>query len=293
MPCCSSVPVDPTRSEARTAEAKHLASASPEAIHSAVRAHYTSAAEKAGGCCADSTAELGYDEARLDGVPGEVREASLGCGSPVDAARLGAGEVVVDLGSGAGLDVVLAAHAVGAGGRVYGVDMTPAMLEKSRAQIARLGLAQVTILEGDIEALPLDDGTADVVISNCVINLAPDKSRVFREANRVLRPGGRIVFADLVRSMPAGVEAADLSSWSACVAGAVTLEEYGVQLRAAGFDSIGTINARDYELHASGCSEEGCAPGGACCESGTDCCGAEAKDTPALRSVTISARKPV
>jgi SAM-dependent methyltransferase len=165
--------------------------------------------------------------------------------------------------------------------------MTPAMLERSRATAARLGLGQVTVLEGDIESLPLPDAVADVVISNCVINLAPDKARVFREAYRVLKPGGRIVFADLVRVGPAPA-AVDLGQWSACVAGAVTLEEYGERLRASGFGEIATLGDREYELRSAA---EPCCDGGECgCGRGPDCC-APAK-APQVRSVVVRARKP-
>jgi SAM-dependent methyltransferase len=262
------------------------AAPAPEKIRDAVRRHYTDAVERGSGCC-DGAASLGYDGERLAAVPESLREASLGCGSPVDAAELVAGEVVVDLGSGAGLDVMLAARAVGPGGRVYGVDMTPAMLERSRATAARLGLEQVTVLEGDIESLPLPDATADVVISNCVINLAPDKERVFREAFRVLKPGGRIVFADLVRVGPPPT-AVDLEQWSACVAGAVTLEEYGERLRQAGFVDNATLGDREYELRSASAP---CCDGTECgCGGGASCC-TETR-APEVRSVVLRARKP-
>jgi SAM-dependent methyltransferase len=210
----------------------------PKQIKLSVRDHYARAARGEPSCCSDP-AELGYGRDALDAVPAEVRQASLGCGSPVAAADLRPGERVLDLGSGAGLDLWLAARAVGPQGRVWGVDMTPEMVERARAAAARAGLANVTIMPGEIEALPLPDGCVDAVISNCVINLSPDKPRVFREAFRVLAPGGRFVVADMLATAPLPAAlAADPESWSACIGGAVPEAEYVGALRAAGFAAV-------------------------------------------------------
>ncbi|MDR7464432.1 MAG: methyltransferase domain-containing protein, partial [Armatimonadota bacterium] len=173
------------------------------------------------------------EEAHLAGIP------SLGCGSPVEAADLGPGEVVLDLGSGRGLDALRAAERVGPRGRVIGVDMTPEMVWRARADAARLGYPQVEFRLGEIEALPLPEASVDVVISNCVLNLVPDKERAFREAFRVLRPGGRMVVADLVRQRPRpSGSPVDPKRWAACVDGAEVEEAYLERIRRAGFTAV-------------------------------------------------------
>jgi SAM-dependent methyltransferase len=251
----------------------------PDQVKTIVRGRYARAAREEKGCCNDPGA-LGYAPADLAGLPGEATGVSLGCGSPVAEAGLRPGERVLDLGSGAGLDVLLAARAVGERGHVYGVDMTPEMLARSRAAAAKAGAANVTILEGEIESLPLPDASVDVVISNCVINLSPDKARVFREAFRVLAPGGRFVVADMLSSapLPASVRE-DASAWSECIAGAIPEEEYAGALAAAGFERV--VVARAVRS------------GDACCapEAGS-CCGPEGSPPPQVFSATITARKP-
>jgi ubiquinone/menaquinone biosynthesis C-methylase UbiE len=250
-------------------------------VKSAVREHYAGAARGGRACCSDAAA-LGYDERALGAVPDEQRASSLGCGSPVDAAKLRAGERVVDLGSGAGLDLALAARAVGPGGRVYGVDMTPEMIAKARAFLAQQGLANATVFEGEIEALPLPDASVDVVLSNCVINLSPDKARVFREAFRVLAPGGRFVVADMLATakLPASVTE-DPRAWSECIAGAIPEAEYVGALRGAGFGDV-TVEP------AAGCCEP--KPAGQESSCGCECGGSGAE--PQVKSATITARKP-
>jgi arsenite methyltransferase len=235
----------------------------PTRIKLSVRDHYAQAARGERACCVDPAA-LGYGPEALGAVPAEVREASLGCGSPVAAAGLRPGERVLDLGSGAGLDLLLAARAVGPAGRVHGVDMTPEMVERARAAAARAGLANVSITLGEIEALPLPDGSVDAVISNCVINLSPDKPRVFREAFRVLAPGGRFVVADMLASAPLPAAlAADAEAWSACIAGAVPEAEYVGALRAAGFAEV---EVRAEPAGAAVCGEAPTAGAAACAE---------------------------
>lgn len=240
-------------------------------VKTEVRKRYARAAA-GGGCCGEAKS-LGYAEAELASVPGEVSAATLGCGSPVAAADLRPGERVLDLGSGAGLDVFLASRAVGPEGRVFGLDFTPEMLGKSRASAARLGLANVSFLEGDIEAIPLPDASVDVVVSNCVINLAPNKERVFAEAHRVLAPGGRFVVADMLATaaLPEAL-AADPKAWGECIAGAIPREDYVAGLRRAGFDEV------EVERFAA---EE------TCCQGETSCCNAE----PTVYSATIRARR--
>ncbi|UCH24895.1 MAG: methyltransferase domain-containing protein [Trueperaceae bacterium] len=162
---------------------------------------------------------------------------SYGCGDPTRFAGLNEGETVVDLGSGAGLDCFRSATAVGSGGRVIGVDMTPEMLERARRGGAALGLGNVSFVEGFIEELPLDDASADVVISNCVINLSDDKPAVFAEIARVLKPGGRLAVSDILRRGDVPTEPSEMG-WCACIDGAETMETYQGRLELAGFTEV-------------------------------------------------------
>ncbi|MBM3945129.1 MAG: arsenite methyltransferase, partial [SAR202 cluster bacterium] len=164
---------------------------------------------------------------------------SFGCGNPIAIASLRPGESVLDLGSGAGLDCFLAARQVGPEGSVTGVDFTPAMIERANANAEKLGLTNVSFRLGDIEALPLPDASVDVVISNCVINLAPDKDAVFREGFRVLRPGGRLMVSDILLTRPAtDEEMNDMALLSGCVSGSLTVEEYARKIKNAGFSDV-------------------------------------------------------
>jgi arsenite methyltransferase len=184
----------------------------------------------------DGTAATLYADGETDGLPDEAVLASLGCGNPLAVAELRAGERVLDLGSGGGIDVLLSARRVGPDGFAYGVDMTDEMLELARSNAAKAGAANVAFLKGQIEAVPLPDASVDVVISNCVINLSVDKPAVLREMFRVLVPGGRIGIADVVAAD--GMSAADRAaagSYVGCVAGALTRAEYLSGLAAAGF----------------------------------------------------------
>jgi len=203
------------------------------AIKLAVRNRYAQAAQ--GNCCGGtSCCETGIAAEDLS-----LHIPSLGCGTPVDAAELQPGEVVLDLGSGRGLDAFRAAQRVGTGGRVVGVDMTPEMVWRAREDARRLGFAQVEFRLAEIEALPLADASVDVVISNCVINLVPDKARAFAEAYRVLRPGGRLVVSDIVRTRPRKTAATtDLKRWAACVEGAEEESSYLERIRRAGFTRV-------------------------------------------------------
>jgi len=195
---------------------------------------------------ADVARMVGYDDAALAFVP-EGANLGLGCGAPVAHLHLVPGETVVDLGSGAGFDAFLAAREVGPTGRVIGIDMTPAMLERARANAAKAGMSQVEFREGRLEALPVEAGTADAVTSNCVINLAPDKAVVFREAARVLRPGGRMVIADIVLDgeLPEVVRE-DVEAWVGCIAGAMPRGEYFAAIEAAGFEPPEILKDVDY-----------------------------------------------
>jgi SAM-dependent methyltransferase len=200
----------------------------------------------AAGCCEatpapaanDKARQMGYSEAELAAVP-EGANLGLGCGNPHAIAALQPGEVVVDLGSGAGFDCFLAAERVGASGRVIGVDMTHEMLAKARGNAARIGAANVEFRLGELEHLPVADNTADAILSNCVINLVPDKAQVFREALRVLKPGGRLAISDVVNTAPLSAElAADPALLCGCIAGAAPVADIAVWLADAGFVDI-------------------------------------------------------
>jgi SAM-dependent methyltransferase len=180
-----------------------------------------------------------YETAEVADLPGEVTGLSLGCGDPVTLASLTPGQTVVDLGSGGGIDCFLAAKQVGDTGRVIGVDMTPDMLEKARANKERLGAENVEFRLGEIEYLPVSDASVDVIISNCVINLSLDKPQVFREAFRVLKPGGRLAVSDMVTDGPLPASVKDsLSAWAGCIAGAWDVQDYLAAIESAGFVDV-------------------------------------------------------
>jgi arsenite methyltransferase len=172
-------------------------------------------------------------------LPSAVIEASLGCGTPLELARLQSGETVLDLGSGGGLDCFYAAKLVGPSGHVIGVDMTPEMLELANSNRDKVGLLNVEFRRGYLEELPVADASVDVVISNCVINLSTDKDRVFGQAFRVLKPGGRVVFSDIVSrvDIPPGLRK-NMQAWSECVSGAITRERYREKMQRAGFVEV-------------------------------------------------------
>jgi SAM-dependent methyltransferase len=213
-----------------------------ETLRDEVRRRYAdaarAAAEGASTECCEST--CCYTSAEQSEVPGTAALASLGCGNPTAVAELREGEVVLDLGSGGGMDVILSAKRVGPRGVVYGLDMTDEMLALGRRNVREAGVANVRFLQGVIEEIPLSDNSVDVVISNCVINLSVDKPAVFREIGRVLRPGARLGITDIVaedRLSPA--ERAERGSYCGCIAGALSKTEYEAGLAAAGFEDVG------------------------------------------------------
>lgn len=192
------------------------------------------------------TSEL-YDDAQKSGLPEEAVLASLGCGNPTALAALNAGETVLDLGSGGGIDVLLSAKRVGRTGKAYGLDMTDGMLQLARENQKRSGIENVEFLKGDIESIPLPDNSVDVIISNCVINLSADKNRVLREAFRVLKPGGRFAVSDVVTKgemLPSIREKVLL--WVGCIAGALEEHEYREKLATAGFADVQLEPTRIY-----------------------------------------------
>jgi arsenite methyltransferase len=209
-------------------------------------------------CCGGDGAlslQLGYRTKDLGRVP-EGANLGLGCGAPLEALALAPGETVLDLGSGPGLDCLLAAEQVGPKGRVVGVDMTPAMLERARKNAAAGGFANVEFREGRLESLPLGDASVDAVTSNCVINLVPDKAAVFRQVARVLKPGGRLVISDIVLDgrLPEVLER-DLYAYVGCVSGAVDRRDYFALLEAAGLGPIEVLKDVDYMAAIGGIPE--------------------------------------
>jgi SAM-dependent methyltransferase len=234
---------------------------SEQALKEVIQQKYGEAALRAksgqekGGCCGTScgcgdpiTSNLyGADEAGA--VPDTAIAASLGCGNPTALIELEAGQTVLDLGSGGGIDVLLSARRVGPTGKVYGLDMTDEMLALARENQRKAGATNVEFLKGEIEQIPLPDNTVDVIISNCVINLSADKARVLREAFRVLKPGGRFAVSDVVvrGHVPEAVRKS-MELWVGCVAGALHEDEYRTLLADAGFESVGLEPWRVYEM---------------------------------------------
>jgi SAM-dependent methyltransferase len=264
-------------------------------IHRIVRDRYGEIARagspvpEAGGCApkpADLAARLGYDDSELAEAP-DGANLGLGCGTPLQHAQVQEGETVLDLGSGAGFDAFLAAREVGEGGRVIGVDMTPEMLERARRNAREGGYRNVEFREGRIEALPVADASIDVIVSNCVINLVPDKARVYREVARVLRPGGRMVVSDVVldAALPASI-AGDVAALTGCVAGAALRADYLAAIQAAGLTDIEVLRDRSFgELAMSMVPDDLLAraqTGGIDVE----------RVANSVRSLTIRARKP-
>jgi ubiquinone/menaquinone biosynthesis C-methylase UbiE len=235
-------------------------------IREEVRAHYAerAIAVTASGCCgSDGCDEEGfgaqqYTSEELAAVPITAGAASLGCGNPTAVAELRDGEVVLDLGSGAGIDVLLSARRVGPEGKAYGLDMTDEMLELAEENRQKAGAANVTFLKGEIEHIPLPDASVDVIISNCVINLSGDKRQVLREAFRVLKPGGRFAVSDVVvrGDAPEAVRK-NMELWVGCVAGALEEQEYRALLAEAGFEQIDIEVTRVYAAEDAAAFLEG------------------------------------
>jgi arsenite methyltransferase len=229
-------------------------------IRQSVRENYGKIAKESGSCCSpksksssccntnnatsakDISKSIGYSDAELDSVP-EGANLGLGCGNPLASASLKEGETVLDLGSGAGFDCFLAANKVGKTGRVIGVDMTPEMLDKARENARKNNYVNVEFRLGEIEALPVADNSVDAIISNCVINLATDKPKVFREAYRVLKPGGRLMVSDIVLAKPLPKEIQkSVQAYVSCVGGAMLEEDYLGAIEAAGFKDVRVID---------------------------------------------------
>jgi arsenite methyltransferase len=238
-------------------------------IRESVRDRYAAAARSVGtvdaGCCGSAESSCGcsgdageqvfgdklYSIEERGELPEEAKLASLGCGNPTAVAELHEGETVLDLGSGGGIDVLLSASRVGPSGKAYGVDMTDEMLDLARENQRRAGAGNVEWLKGTIEEVPLADGSVDVVISNCVINLSADKARVFSEAARVLRPGGRFAVSDVIADPEMDAETRrDMEQWTGCIAGALTEDEFRDGLERAGLSDIEIRETHRVHPHA-------------------------------------------
>ena len=212
-------------------------------IHDAVREHYAERIKNSASCCGPSdccsTDSKLYPADVLATLPEGESVVSYGCGDPITLASLQLGQTVLDLGSGAGLDCFFAAKKVGETGHVIGVDMTPEMIERARSSAKRLNIQNVEFRQGYLEELPVESNAVDVIISNCVINLSPDKSKVFTEAFRVLKPGGKLAVSDIVTDgpLPEPIKRS-LSAWAGCVAGAIEAKEYVGMMQAVGFTDI-------------------------------------------------------
>jgi arsenite methyltransferase len=232
-------------------------------LHKKIRERYSALVEqKAEGCCGDSRTaavsccstdtagltSLGYRQEQIKAIP-EGANLGVGCGNPIDLAGPEKGETILDLGSGAGIDCFIAAHDVGPEGKAIGVDFTPEMISKARENAENTGVQNVEFRLGEIEHLPVADSSIDVVISNCVINLSVDKPQVFREAYRVLRPGGRLAVSDIVlnRELPEEIKNS-VAAYAGCVSGALMQEEYLQAIREAGFQDVEVVKATEYGI---------------------------------------------
>ncbi|MEA2429488.1 MAG: arsenite methyltransferase [Thermoleophilaceae bacterium] len=227
-------------------------------IREQVRARYAAAATSDSSCgCGDSCGggfggAVYADAEQAEGAPAAAVEASLGCGVPTAVADLHEGETVLDLGSGAGADVLISAHRVGATGKAIGLDMTDEMLDRARRNAAEAGVANVEFVKGYIEDIPLATGSVDVVISNCVINLAADKRKVIAETARVLKPGGRFAVSDVIADPDMDDDTrADMAQWTGCIAGALTEDEFRALLADAGMTDIDVQPTHRVHEHAS------------------------------------------
>ncbi len=260
--CCDSSCCAPDVAEAHTEMTIEAAPAEAHRIKEGVRNYYAERAAAGSSCCGARRGEpnrsnrisaaVGYSEEELNAVP-DGANLGLGCGNPTGMASIPEGATVLDLGSGAGFDCFLAARQVGPHGYVIGVDMTPEMLNRARANAGKGGFRNVEFRLGEIEALPVADASVDVVISNCVINLSPEKRRVFAEAYRVLKPGGRLLISDLAlaRPLPDAIRES-MAAYAGCIAGAELKEDYLGLIEQAGFADIQIVQETDYLSAVSG-----------------------------------------
>ena len=234
-----------------------------EQIKSTVREHYADLVRSDESCCSPSDCcgtginieealkgdfanQNEYTDVQLSSIPNDAIENSFGCGNPLMYADICEGDVVLDLGSGAGIDVLLAAQLVGASGRAIGIDMTPEMIEKARKNAEEAAAKNVEFRLGEIESMPVEDGSVDWIISNCVINLAPDKDLVFQEAYRVLKPGGKLLVSDIVANHLPKWLRSTISNWANCISGALSEDQYLDSIRRVGLEKVQVLNKSPY-----------------------------------------------
>jgi arsenite methyltransferase len=269
-------------------------------IKQAVKKHYGAAISQSTSCCGPSAADVdadavgrfarlaGYTDDELALMPKGVT--SFGCGNPVNFIDVKNGETVLDLGSGAGLDLILAAKKVGEQGRVLGLDMTPEMIETCRRNLQQAGITNAEVRQGEMEKMPVADGEVDWIISNCVINLSPEKEKVFAEAFRVLKPGGRMLVSDIVTKELPEEFRDDIMAWVGCIAGAVEEDEYLRLVKEAGFEDVKIVDKMTYTADSIGTLANDA------------CCGGASKQpidsevvnkyAGKVASIKLSARKP-
>ncbi len=272
---------------------------SSEEIKAAVREHYGKAITQKSGCCGPKVQTLdadaadrfvdmaGYSAEELRDLPGDVT--TFGCGNPVALAGVKEGQTVLDLGSGAGLDLILASKKVGPSGKVIGLDMTPEMIETCKKNLERANVTNGEVRFGEMEAMPVADGEVDWIISNCVINLSPDKEKVFAEAYRALKPGGRVMVSDIVTINLPDEFRDDMAAWAGCIAGAVEEYEYIGLAHNAGFVDVEIVDRMVYgEESVDALANDSCGCGG----DGTANDASMKKYANRVASVKLSARKP-
>ncbi len=253
-------------------------------IREAVREHYAELAQAQPACCAPESCsgpteevveKIGYSVEDVSSLPQGAEVISLGCGNPLAFSEIREGEVVLDIGSGAGMDAILAARKVGEKGRIIGLDMTPQMIERATKTARAAGVDEIVEFRlGEMEDMPIDDESVDLIISNCVVNLSPDKERVFREAYRVLKPGGRMLVSDLVSSNLPDALRDDLTAWAQCLAGTVEEAEYLRLIGQAGFEDVTVVNRVDATPSLLG----------------TDCCAPSADRSSSTRISSVQVR---
>jgi SAM-dependent methyltransferase len=220
-------------------------------IRKAVKERYSELATVKNSCCGgkDYTSRIGYENKSIEGLPEDVVGVSAGCGNPTAIASLKPGQTVLDLGSGGGIDVFLAAQEVGPAGKAIGVDATPEMIWRARKAAKEMGAVNVEFRLGEIECMPVESNAIDVVISNCVINLSPDKKKAFGEAYRVLKPGGKLAVSDMVLTEEVDADEHEmLKSWAGCIGGAIPLDEYVKKMADAGFADVKVESMHVYTL---------------------------------------------
>ena len=263
-----------------------------QSIRKTVKEHYTQVANRETSCCGakrEYTGKIGYSGSDLSRVPEAAIAASAGCGNPTAIAMLQPGMTVLDLGSGGGIDVFISAEAVGATGKAIGVDCTPEMIWRARKTAADMKIGNVEFRLGEIECMPVESDTVDVAISNCVINLSPDKDRVFREVFRVLKPGGRLAVSDMMLTEAVGRDEREvLQTWAGCIGGAISEAEYQQKIAEAGFVDVTVESRHVYTAEEmSGMASKAKAAG----QTGLDVLDA-GKGLSKVSSLKISATKP-